>query len=412
MSASRARAAAASAAVLLGVLTFQPTDAEATPRMSAASGAPCATCHYSPDGGGMRTEIGFGTHIDTPAVGLDDIGVGFLEDHHTNMVADWLAVGADVRMQAARLGNPGVDDEGEGVLPERRIFPMQFEPSVALRPTDWLTMLGSYAPGSGVFDGDFCSGTYDGQMCGTAQALVTLDPQWPMFRAGLFRPHTGIQHDDHTMLVESDASRERPELLPPNYAEVGAEAGYQPVYWFRADAGVYRSDQLAAAIGDEQMVQASDPAALVRLAYHPRFDFGPEYSFYGWAGASVYGAGHLRGEGDFRMDRGFFGLGWLDRGALMLDVAHLDFSGEDGRRGFNASTTLAVELLDWLVARGRLEQATTWHRGSDDTDHRRAAVAGLQIYPIPFVKLQPEYRYTQTDDWAMGQYAMQLHLFY
>lgn len=391
--------------------------AHATPRMSATSGAPCATCHYSPDGGGIRTEIGFGNQIDNTAWDYEDLGIGFLAEQDTNYLTDWLAVGADIRIQAARPGRPRLlppqphQDEPQVEMADRRIFPMQIEPSVAIRPTDWLTMLGSWTPGPEMPEGNLCSGAYPGQMCGTAQALFEFNPLWPTFRAGLFRPNIGVHHDDHTMLVEADATRSRPEVIPPNYAEAGVEMNYQPRHWFRADAGIYRSDQLAESLADDEMVRSSDPAALARVTFFPSFDFG-DHEFYNWAGVSVYGSGHLRGEGDFRMDRAYFGLGMLDRGALMLDVAHLDFRGRDTRRAFNASTTLEVEIYDWLVARGRIEQATTWREATDDAQIRRAAIAGVKIYPIPFVKLQPEYRYTRTNEWHSGQYTVQLHLFF
>ncbi len=399
--------------VLLSLMTLVP-EASSLPRMSAASGAPCSTCHYSPDGSGLRTDIGFGTQTDMAVFDYEDLGIGFL-DMDTNKVTDWLAVGGDVRIQTARSEPRLVDDPevdgGTDVEFPRRVFPMQIEPQIAVLPTDWLTVTGSWTPGPGMPDGDFCSGVYAGQMCGHAQAIVSPDPSWPTVRAGLFRPHTGVQHDDHTMLVEVDASRSQTSVLPANYAEFGAEAYYQPKHWFRVDAGAFRSDQLAESLADPEMVEAGDPAFLGRFSLYPRFDFGSDRSFYGWAGASVYGAGHFRGSGSFRMDRGFFGLGWLDRGSVMVDVGHLDFATDEDRRAFNVSTTLSVEVWDWLIAEGRLEQATTWH-SDDTTDRRRAAVAGLQIYPVPFVKLRPEYRYTRTDDWHSGQYALQLHLYY
>lgn len=389
-------------------------EAMSLPRMSATSGAPCSTCHYSPDGSGIRTEIGFGNQLDMAAFDYGDIGIGFLADQDTNKALDWLAVGGDIRIQTARPDPDFTFDADSGrsevELADRRIFPMQFEPQIAVFATDWLTFTGSWAMGPDIGDGDLCSGAYPGQMCGHAQAVVRPGSGRPTVRAGMIRPNTGIQHDDHTMLVEADASRPDPTVIPPNYAEVGAEASYQPAHWFRADAGAFRSDQLADAIGDPEMVQASDPALMARAAFYPRFDVGSDYSFYGWAGASVYGAGQFRGAGDFRMDQAFFGLGWLDQGSLMVELAHLDFDTNPQRRALNASTTLSVEIYNWLIAEGRVEQATTFR--DDSTDIRRSAIAGLQVYPLPFIKLRPEYRYTRTDQWEMGQYMVQLHLFY
>lgn len=391
--------------VLLGFFATiaSPTVADALPRMSAASGAPCSTCHYSPDGGGLRTEIGFGTQADIGALDYGTVGLDFLDERHTNKALDWLAVGADVRIQSIRGRQPSEIPDG-GELPPVRVFPMQLEPQVGVFPTDWLTLLGSWTPGPDIGDGDFCSGAYPGQACGSLSAVFTPPPEWPKIRAGFFRPNTGILHDDHTMLVEADAARTDPTVIPPNWAELGVEASYQPRHWFRLDAGGFRSDQIAEAIGDDDVVTASDPGYLGRVSFMPRFDFGPDYSFYGWAGASVYGTG------DFLMNRGFVGFGWLDRASLKFDLAHLHYGPEAGRTGLNASTTLSVPVQDWVVPELRVEQATTFE--DDDTAVRRAAVAGVQFYPFPFIKLRPEYRFVRTDNWQMGQYAVQLHLFY
>lgn len=400
----------------LSVLLLQLPQASATPRMSAASGAPCTTCHYNDGGGGVRTSIGFDTQRDIAAFSYDDLGVGFLDSLDTNALTDWMNVGIDTRVQAARsLQEPPVDDDGQAQLPDPSVFPMQFEPGVAVFPTDWLSFLGSWAMGPGIGDGDFCSAVYPGQMCGTAQAVVEPSPGKPKVRAGMFQPNFGIRHDDHTALITSDVSRTPTEVIPPNYAEVGVETNYQPRHWFRADAGVYRSDQLSAAVGDDELVEAGDPAGMARVTFYPQFD-AFDRSFYTWTGASTYASGHLRGEGNFRMDKVFLGVGILDRAALMVDLAHLDFSAEGGRRALNASTTLSVELKDWLIARGRLEQGTTRLEDTDADERRRAAVAGVQLYPIPFFKLQPEYRIIRHDDgqgqWTTGQYALQLHMYY
>lgn len=405
------------AVAVLGLLSWTlatAPDAQATPRQSLTSGAPCTTCHYNPDGGGIRSSIGHGNQLDNAAFSWEDLGLGFM-DVDTNFLNDWLVVGFDARIQAARLGEPravpGPDGEGlETEMPDHRVFPMQFQPRVGVLPNDWLTILGTYAPGPDIGEGDLCSGVYPGQMCGELQVVAEPDPTLPAVRAGMFRPNIGVRHDDHTRLIDVDATRTRPEVIPPNWAEAGLESFYQPRYWFRADAGVYRSDQLSDALGDPEMVQAGDPAALGRVTFYPQFE-AFDRSLFSWAGASTYASGHLRGEGNFLMNKAFFGIGLLDRGALILDVAHLDFRGEDRRRAVNASTSLEIEVLDWLIAEGRLEQAETRRAGVDEPIRRRSAVGGFRITPVPFVKFQPEYRLTSTDEWTMGHYALQVHLF-
>lgn len=388
-------------------------EATSLPRMSATSGAPCTTCHFNSDGGGLRSEIGWGTSQMTGAIDHEQTGLSILSDRSTNRVLDWMAIGGDARVQVARLGQPRetLDEAGETVTvtPDRHVIPMQLQPYIAIMPHDDLTLHGSYAAGPGLSDGEWCSTVYAGQTC--AQGHLSWDPSssLPTIRAGLFRPSLGIRHDDHTILTHVDASMPRPTVIPPNYAEVGVEASYQPRHWLRLDAGAFRPDQLADAVGNPDISESATAAAyLARATYFPRFDFGPDKSFYGWVGASVYGDVDNR----FRADQGFVGLGWLDKGALMFELAHLSFGSETERRAINAASILNVQFREWLIAEGRLEQATTRFSNSDETHRRRAVVAGLQFYPVPFVKLRPEYRITDTDAWVMGQYMMQLHLFY
>ncbi len=404
------------------MVMMAPLEATAHPRMSATSGAPCTTCHYNSDGGGMRTEIGWDIQKHTGLIEHDRTRISLLDNRTTNRVVDWMAVGADVRAMRVRATDgppPTVGDDGDLVLnlPSQRIFPMQAQPYVWIDPIDQISLYGSYAISDQLFDGELCAVTYSGQACGQAYMKASFSPRLPSLQAGVFRPSTGIRHDDHTMVTYlQDPSFGLSTVQPPNYAEFGVQASYQPRYWIKVEAGGYRSDQLASAIDDNLMgttvVEGSDPAYLGRVTYYPRFDFGPERSFFGWVGASVYGAG------DYRNDQGFVGMGWLDRGAVMMEVSHLDFGSDAQRRTINASTTGAVQVSEWFVPHVRVEQSIARGDNSDE-DRRRAATAGFQFYPVPFVKIQPEYRLVQYHNpgderagWSMGQYYVQLHLFY
>ena len=397
-------------------LVISADEASALPRMSATSGAPCTTCHYNADGGGMRSEIGWGTQWLTGAVDHDTTGLGFLDNRSTNKVLDWMAVGGDARLQVTRLGEPTIDvgDDGEpfAEAPSMAVLPMQFQPYLALLPHRTLTLQGSADLVSLLYDegGDgICAQFYPGQTCLQGHATYSPDPKLPKMRAGFFRPSMGIRHDDHTMLIDADASRRRPTVIPPNYAELGAEVSYQPRHWIRSEVGAFYPNQLARAVGDAELTDGSLPlAVLARLTYFPRFDFGPDRSFYGWIGASVYGDVDQR----FRLDQGFMGLGWLDRAALMLEVAHMEFGTDPDRRAFNTAGIFTYQFWEWLVAEARVERAATRDYTDDETHVRHAAVAGVHFYPVPFVKIRPEFRYGRTDAWHMGQYAVQLHLFY
>jgi hypothetical protein len=110
------------------------------------------------------------------------------------------------------------------------------------------------------------------------------------------------------------------------------------------------------------------------------------------------------------MYNGFAGIGWLDRAAILFEAAYMELDPALSRDSINAGASLWVKANDWLYPYIRAERANT----SDDNGKwvEESAVAGLHFYPIPFVEIRPEYRYKTTNDWQMGQYTVQLHLFY
>lgn len=386
-----------------------PATALATPRQSLTSGSPCSTCHVNKQGGAMRTEIGWGSSAYTGLFLYEDIGLDSLADLYSNRILDSpVSVGIDARVQMARFGRPtvelGDDGEAQTVAPTRRIFPMQFQPYVAVELLDWLKAYGTFALGPDTFSGDICATPYPGQSCYSAQAIIEPSPELPSFRVGMFQPSIGLRHDDHTMLIRQDVSRDRGNLIPVNYAELGLEASYQPRYWLKADAGAFRAANLSDAIGQPDIVSPNDVAYLGRLSLLPRFELG-DASLFGTFGLSGYGAGQ------FHLQNLFLGFGLLDRASLILEAARFTEGSSDDKRGLNLSATLAIPAREWLVFEGRVERGLTTVNNTD-TFETRAAVVGLSFYPIPYVKLQPQYRITQTDDYAIGQYTAQLHLFF
>ncbi|MFW5967678.1 MAG: hypothetical protein ACOCV2_09185, partial [Persicimonas sp.] len=379
--------------------------ADALPRQALESGSPCSTCHVNQQGGGMRSMIGWDTAKSTGLVDYEDVGLDWLQERYTNEIVEGtLAVGFDARIQMARLGRPTVEtgDEPTVRAPDRRIFPMQLQPHMMARLTDYLKLHGSYAAGPNTFDGEICDTPYPGQSCYVAEAIAEPLPPWPIVRAGVFQPSIGIRHDDHTMLIRADASRPRTPLIPPNYAELGAEARYTPVNWLDIDVGGFRAANLSESVGNREVVDENDVAYLGRVTLRPRFDVGDDLSFSALVGASGYGAGQ------FHMQNAFAGLGLLDRASLIVEGAH--FTRGPSTTGVNLATLLSVQTAPWLVLHGRLERAWTETSGGDfQTDQ---AVAGVQFYPLPFFSLRPEYRVIDTDTYAMGQYTAQLHVFY
>jgi hypothetical protein len=305
----------------------------------------------------------------------------------------------------ARLGRPlvDVDENGDSVViaPQRRLFPMQLQPHVAVQVLDWLKFHGSYAVNPGTFRGT-CEPVFAGQSCYVAQAIIDPGPGLPSARVGNFQPTFGLRHDDHTMLIRHDASSGR-SMIPVGYGELGAEVSYQPRYWVKAEVGGFWAARLADSLFRPDVVSRRDIAYAGRLTLMPRFDLGSQ-GFFGLFGGSTFGAG------SFRMDNGFAGLGMLDRGSVIFEVARFTHGRQADHVGVNLAMLLSYDIREWLVAMGRLE------RGHTDTGGARfvteAASVGLAFFPIPFVKILPEYRLVRTDAYAMGQYTAQLHVFF
>ena len=284
----------------------------AVPRMSLIAGTPCDACHINNQGAGMRTEIGWGTGAFTGMAMYEDVGLEAVTNIESNFYLEGLVgAGIDLRLQAARLGQPGLETNGDVQLPGRVVIPMQIQPYLAIVPTDWLTLYGTYNLDAKVLRGGddvegICDTHYDGSSCFEAMAKIQVDPALPTLRAGQLQPYIGVRHDDHTMWIRRDASQVAP-IIAPNYADLGADLSYQPVYWFRADAGGYVANNLSDALeGEGTAAEHRSVVGSNALAYSGRVQFLPQFSDQGvtsWLGASVLGAG------SFMMQNYFVGVG-------------------------------------------------------------------------------------------------------
>lgn len=393
-----------SAAALAVAWLGGAASAEALPRMSLTAGTPCSACHVNLQGGGMRTEIGWGSMSRVGAITYDDLGMESLHEQESNAWLDGrLAVGWDIRLQMAKLGRPQRDDvTGEVTTPDRIVIPMQIQPYLMAAPTDWLTLYGSYAMGPEISDGELCNPRYAGQSCFDAEAILHAGSTAPALRVGLLQPSIGIRHDDHTMLIRGDAKNPRSPMIAPNYAELGAELSYHPMYWLQLELGGFRAKGLSDALaGTPNVVGADDLAISGRMQLMPRSD---ELKLNSWLGASFYGAG------DFLLQNYFLGLGRMNLATLMFEVSRSTRDAASAHETLNGMLHLSVMPMDWLVIEGRAERATSRVQGEDFTTE--SYVAGLQFFPLPYVEIRPEYRYTKTNEYILGQYTVQLHTFF
>lgn len=456
---------------LLLALLLATATAQALPRFSLISGTRCSACHFTPHGGGLRTELGwdamnkgawrwpweradpgedasgdgedlFDMPVESPvempegsgAPG-DDAGAagGFeaqepLPAHetasatdettsdqveapaaHTNSLFDGLITpGADMRLQVAKIGRPPGD--------KRMLLPMQAQLNLAVTPLDWLAVHGGYNYAA-------TQRSFPGQSSWEATLQVHPGVTLPVLRLGYMQPSIGIRHDDHTMFTRREvAGASAHPLIPAGYAELGAELTYEGISWLTLNAGVFGSKNIAdidpVTFGDvSSIADFSKPSMLGRIMLWPQdLDLG----FNGELGASYFA------NGDFRMINIFGGFGMSDRASILVEGLMADYPSGlgDGTKSRirNVSIMGSYQLMTWLSLDWRYEWGQTEVPAVDETQrtlaHAHQAVFGLEFFPLPYVEIRPEYRFFQTEPFAQfggylqGQYTLQLHLFY
>ena len=480
------------------VLLFVAGSAHALPRFSLISGTRCSACHYSPNGGGLRTELGWDALnkgawrwpwekpepgegggddlFGAPGESGDETGAmpgesGELSEDpgamtagddggaaaafetaeplpahettatdetgepaetaaatdetpgdmpgdepaaavHTNSLFDGLITpGADLRLQVTKIGRPPND--------KRMLLPMQAQLNVAVTPLEWLVLYGGY-------NYAVTQRSYPGQS--EWEATLQLHPgvTLPILRLGFMQPSIGIRHDDHTTFTRREVAGQSPHpLVPPGYADLGAELTYEGLNWLTINAGVFGSHMLSeveTSIGEiESVADFSKPSVLGRVMLWPQeLDLG----FNGELGASYFG------NGDFRMINAFGGFGMADKGSIFVEAliaeypsGVLDSSGAMVARNVrNVSILGSYQLFTWLSLDWRYEfgqtEVATDNPAERTLAHAHQAVFGLEFFPLPYVEIRPEYRFFQNesfnklDGYQQGQYTLQLHLFY
>ena len=355
----------------------------ALPRFSLLTGTRCSACHFNPQGSGIRNELGWSTMnrvglISPESVGLDSL---FANDETNTYFDGVLTFGIDARLQMAKLGAPP--------NAERKIIPMQLAPALAVQPFEWLTAYGTY---------NFGPARYPGQTNFDAAVMVQPDITLPSLRLGYMQPSIGIRHDDHTMFVRRDAAGYRTPLIPPNYNELGAEINYEGLRWLTVNAGAYSAHNLAKK--SELFLDSTKPAMLARVVLWPQL---LDEGINGMAGGSFYG------NQDFRMLNGFAGFGLADKATVYGEGSF--FKNAAGRIIRNMMIQSTYQLAQWVNLEWRYEWGLSEHP-STGPFYAHSFVIGSEFFLFPYLELRPEYRYVETSDYTLGQYALQIHAFY
>ncbi|MEL6179933.1 MAG: hypothetical protein AAFS10_13325, partial [Myxococcota bacterium] len=123
-----------------------------------------------------------------------------------------------------------------------------------------------------------------------------------------------------------------------------------------------------------------------------------------WFGGSAYGSG------DFLMLNGFIGLGIHDGLALVTEVSTTRRTIEYDTFNGWVGLWYTPPPLAWLTLSGRVERAQTMVPGDEDVAW--SYVGSVELFPIPYVEVRPEYRLVETEDYLFGQATVQVHLFY
>ena len=380
------------------------------PQFSLITGNKCQSCHINTQGGGLRNDLGWYSWNEQSLINPSSVGLGWLygENNTCNTFLDdnILTIGTDLRLQSAR-GH--ATDEAK-----RKLFPMQTSVYTAIRATKWMQFEGSVNLGHKRF-GNKETTTYPGQQPWTASVIFQPTVTMPQLRAGFFMPTIGMRNDDHTKLIwhvpSANGTSTQTAIIPPLYAEFGAEVTYDATKWLTLSAGVFSSKSLSEMkvtqytspnnSSQTSLISASQaPSIVARAVVWPRF-MDDELNTY--LGASI-----LKND-DFTFINGFAGVGLTDRASLMFDFA--TSNKKDIRTTSVGSIEAMYQLLDALLLTARVETGSTTTVNAS-TDYTQAVVLGAHVFVLPYVEIRPEYRIVDTDDFRSTRYAFQLHLFY
>jgi hypothetical protein len=382
--------------LLVVAAVFSAEPAVSLPQFAMINGEKCIACHVNALGSGLRTTRGFYEMHEAGLLKPEKVGLGgiYRHDRETNrFFGDRFSFGTDMRYQTVR--SPKSADAN------RRYFPMQFALYSTYKIVPWLKAEGSY---------NFGPKKFLGQQKWTGSFIVQPENSYTQFRIGYFLPSVGVRYDDHTIITRQTAGANGSYLIPPNYAEYGAEFNYNGFDWLTATAGVFSPRSLAENLildrtGKEisLITDRNNPSVLGRLEFRRRTQ---DRNVNLWAGSSVLG------NGDFNLESIFAGVGLAKQVSLISEYARSDKKGM--RRTHNGVIDVSWRVTKPLLFDVRVERGISKFSPdiSSSDVYTNRLVLGAQILPIPYIELRPEYRLEDTEQYKSGRLAVQLHVFY
>ena len=188
----------------LGLFMAHP--AGALPLYASREGKTCVTCHYDPNGGGMRNDFGFLYGKNRHGMDTEAKWAKVTIDPRLN---DWVAIGADTRVLYIASHT-----QGGRTLGLSTFFPMQGQLNLALTPHDYVTLVMS----RGIRTDKVAGEDYEArELYGLIHGL----PHDLYVQIGRFRLPFGLRQDDHTSYIRTSG------YLPYNSQQddVGIEIG-------------------------------------------------------------------------------------------------------------------------------------------------------------------------------------------
>ena len=372
------------------------SSAHSLPQFANLKGLKCINCHINAQGGGLRNFRGLSSFRHTSLLKPEKIGLEGLYERDlktNNIFNERLNIGTDIRIQSFR------SHDSEDAI--RKFIPMQAAIYSSFRLTDLFQVEGSY---------NFGPKRFFGQQKWTASVHIQPRYSFTQLRIGYFQPSIGTLYDDHTSLARMVGGAYETSLIPPNYAETGAELTYNGKRWLSLTTGLYRAHSLA-----ENFVTNKDrkQISLIKNKDNPsvlnRIEFRRN-NIRQYINANA-GMSYLV-NGDFSLLNLFSGVGIDDKISILAGYAYSN--KKDLRKTKNATLDITYKLLDSLLLYIRSERGITnsYLRESKIKTYTNQGVAGIQIFILPYIELRPEYRFADTEQYRSTRYALQLHVFH
>jgi len=382
------------------------TNLSSKPSYSMLSGNRCLNCHITPNGGGLRNQLGVYSKEDASLISPESIGLKnfysvFKSAQEEAAEEHSLYFGLDSRFQSLKWG-AGSD---RFKIFDRKIFMMQLTPYIAYYPFEWMSVNAQYNLA------ELTGNLYRAQKSWSAGINIQPDFDYPKLRIGYIQPSIGGRHDDHTLLIRQTAGQFGAyPYLPPDYTEWGAEMSYNYYKWFSATVGAFMSQSMSENIVKNKsntnipLVGKNIIFKLARLEFFPRF-------FDGMLNLN-FGGSYYTG-GDFNMFNLFFNAGITDKIALLAEYATTNKN--ELRTTDNFLIELDYQVLPSIILFARAEKANTKENLSETLSWTTYQyVIGANIYLLPYLDIKPEYRiYDRAHvESSTAQYTLQIHFYY